>query len=51
VSRKLGCEHDGISVDARVSAAVVSDRLRLTSENWSRNKDHAVKVDGMAPAA
>lgn len=48
VSRKLGYEHDGISVDARDGQAVVSDRLRLTRKKWSHTKDHAVKVDGMA---
>ncbi|MEU5940008.1 GNAT family protein [Micromonospora sp. NPDC047548] len=48
VSRKLGYEHDGISVDARGDEAVVSDRLRLTREKWSQQKRPAVTVDGMA---
>ncbi|MEU4479703.1 GNAT family N-acetyltransferase [Micromonospora sp. NPDC023966] len=48
VSRKLGYEHDGISVDARGDEAVVSDRLRLTREKWTREKWLAVRVDGVA---
>jgi RimJ/RimL family protein N-acetyltransferase len=48
VSRKLGYEHDGISVDARGDEAVVSDRLRLTRERWAQQKRPAVRVDGMA---
>jgi RimJ/RimL family protein N-acetyltransferase len=48
VSRKLGYKHDGISVDARDGEAVVSDRLRLTRENWSRERRLEVKVSGIA---
>ena len=48
VSRKLGYEPDGISVDARGSEAVVSDRLRLTREKWRRLDHPAVTVDGLA---
>lgn len=48
VSRKLGYEPDGISVDARGTEAVVSDRLRLTREKWIRQDRPAVTVDGMA---
>jgi RimJ/RimL family protein N-acetyltransferase len=48
VSRKLGYEHDGISVDAREGEAVVSDCLRLTREKWTQQKRPAVTVDGMA---
>jgi len=48
VSRKLGYEHDGISVDARGGEAVVSDRLRLTRQKWAREERTAVRVDGMA---
>ncbi|MET8910111.1 GNAT family N-acetyltransferase [Micromonospora sp. NPDC004551] len=48
VSRKLGYEHDGISVDARGDEALVSDRLRLTRERWNRQQRPAVRVDGMA---
>jgi RimJ/RimL family protein N-acetyltransferase len=47
VSRKLGYEHDGISVDARDGEAVVSDRLRLTLQRWRQQKRAAVTVDGM----
>jgi RimJ/RimL family protein N-acetyltransferase len=47
VSRKLGYEHDGISVDARGDGAVVSDRLRLTRERWNQQKRPVVTVDGM----
>jgi RimJ/RimL family protein N-acetyltransferase len=48
VSRKLGYEHDGISVDARGDEALVSDRLRLTRETWTRQARPVVRVDGMA---
>ncbi|MCW3814402.1 GNAT family N-acetyltransferase [Micromonospora sp. DR5-3] len=46
VSRKLGYEHDGISVDARDGEAVVSDRLRLTREKWAQEKLPTATVDG-----
>ncbi|MET8352415.1 MULTISPECIES: GNAT family N-acetyltransferase [unclassified Micromonospora] len=48
VSRKLGYEHDGISVDARGDEALVSDRLRLTRQTWTRQQRPAVRVDGVA---
>ncbi|WP_090946141.1 GNAT family N-acetyltransferase [Nonomuraea jiangxiensis] len=48
VSRKLGYEHDGVSVDARGDEAVVSDRLRLTKQRWSEQNRPPVRVDGMA---
>jgi RimJ/RimL family protein N-acetyltransferase len=48
VSRKLGYEPDGISVDARASEAVVSDRLRLTKEKWTQVQPPAVNVSGWA---
>ena len=48
VSRKLGYEHDGISVDARGDEAVVSDRLRLSREKWAQGQHMAVTVDGIA---
>ncbi|MEH0969614.1 GNAT family N-acetyltransferase [Micromonospora sp. CPCC 205546] len=48
VSRKLGYEHDGISVDARGDEALVSDRLRLTRQKWSRQERPAVTVRGVA---
>ena len=47
VSRKLGYEHDGISIDARAGEAVISDRLRLTREKWTHQKRPAVTVEGM----
>ncbi|MGW0436388.1 GNAT family N-acetyltransferase [Micromonospora sp. NPDC003197] len=49
VSRKLGYEPDGISVDARDGAAVVSDRLRLTREKWCQHQHQrpAVTVEGL----
>lgn len=50
VSRKLGYEPDGISVDARDGEAVVSDRLRLTRARWSQQERVAVTVDGLAAA-
>ncbi|MFG2056435.1 GNAT family N-acetyltransferase [Micromonospora sp. NPDC048930] len=46
VSRKLGYEHDGISVDARDGEALVSDRLRLTREKWAQAERLAARVDG-----
>ncbi|GAA1360302.1 GNAT family N-acetyltransferase [Catellatospora chokoriensis] len=48
VSRKLGYEHDGISVDARGDEALVSDRLRLTRERWLQQQRPAVTVHGIA---
>ena len=48
VSRKLGYERDGISVDARGEEAVVSDRLRLTRDRWAQEERMAVKVGGIA---
>lgn len=48
VSRKLGYEADGISVDARGDEAVVSDRLRLTKRKWTEQQRPAVRVDGLA---
>lgn len=47
VSRKLGYEHDGISVDARDGEAVVSDRLRLTLRRWRQLTRPAVPVEGL----
>ncbi|MGI5151857.1 GNAT family N-acetyltransferase [Plantactinospora sp. CA-294935] len=46
VSRKLGYEHDGISVDARGSEAVISDRLRLTRQKWTTQQRPAVTIEG-----
>ncbi|MFG1751586.1 GNAT family N-acetyltransferase [Streptosporangium sandarakinum] len=47
VSRKLGYEYDGISVDARGDEAVVSDRLRLTRQKWTQQNRQPVRGDGM----
>lgn len=46
VSRKLGYQHDGISVDARGDEAVTSDRLRLTRQRWFGQERPAARVDG-----
>lgn len=48
VSRKLGYEPDGVSVDARGTEAVVSDRLRLTRETWAGQDRPQVTVAGFA---
>ncbi|MEV4755549.1 GNAT family N-acetyltransferase [Micromonospora sp. NPDC049559] len=48
VSRRLGYEPDGISVDVRDGEAVVSDRLRLTRVAWARRERPAVRVEGLA---
>lgn len=48
VSRKLGYEHDGISVDARDGEPVVSDRLRLTAAKWRERHLPPARVDGLA---
>ena len=48
VSRKLGYQHDGISVDARDGEALVSDRLRLTEEGWRARERPPVTVRGLA---
>lgn len=48
VSRKLGYEHNGISVDARDGQALVSDRLRLTRERWAQQEHRPVTVRGPA---
>jgi RimJ/RimL family protein N-acetyltransferase len=47
VSRKLGYEPDGISVDARGGEALVSDRLRLTRQKWAEQQQSGVRVDGL----
>jgi RimJ/RimL family protein N-acetyltransferase len=44
VSRKLGYRPDGISRDVLHGKAVVSDRLRLTRENW---QSAPVEVTGL----
>lgn len=47
VSRKLGYEPDGISVDARDGEPVISDRLRLTRQRWAERQHPAVAVQGV----
>jgi RimJ/RimL family protein N-acetyltransferase len=47
VSRKLGYQHDGISVDAREGEALISDRLRLTGQAWRGKRRPVATVDGM----
>ncbi|BCJ32831.1 N-acetyltransferase [Actinocatenispora thailandica] len=49
VSRKLGYQPDGISVDARGDEALVSHRLRLTRAGWLGGEHPPVAVDGLAP--
>ncbi|MEV4546247.1 GNAT family N-acetyltransferase [Micromonospora echinaurantiaca] len=48
VSRKLGYEPDGISVDARGEEAVVSDRLRLTRAKWAQQSRPTARVEGLS---
>ena len=47
VSRKLGYEPDGISRDARGDEALVSDRLRLTADNWRTTPRPSAEVTGL----
>jgi RimJ/RimL family protein N-acetyltransferase len=47
VSRKLGYEPDGISRDARGDEVLVSDRLRLTAENWRTTTRPPAEVTGL----
>lgn len=49
VSRKLGYRHDGISRDVLEGRAAVSDRLRLTREDWNRTAHLPITVTGMEP--
>ena len=44
VSRKLGYRPDGISRDVLHGQPVISDRLRLTREDWSGG---AVGIEGL----
>jgi RimJ/RimL family protein N-acetyltransferase len=46
VSRKLGYQPDGISVDPRGPEALVSDRLRLTRDQWARQDHPTITVTG-----
>jgi RimJ/RimL family protein N-acetyltransferase len=47
VSRRLGYEHDGVSVDARDGEALVSDRMRLSRERWRGTARPEVAVHGL----
>lgn len=47
VSRKLGYRPDGISRDVLDGQLVVSDRLRLTREDWQRHRRTPVTVTGL----
>jgi len=47
VSRKLGYEPDGITIDARDGEALVSDRLRLTATRWRSLDRPAVIITGL----
>jgi RimJ/RimL family protein N-acetyltransferase len=49
VSRKLGYEPDGISRDARGDEVLVSDRLRLTRQNWIQSDHPRAKITGFEP--
>jgi RimJ/RimL family protein N-acetyltransferase len=49
VSRKLGYEPDGISIDARDGEALISDRLRLTAAKWATQQHPEVTVTGLKP--
>lgn len=46
VSRKLGYQPDGISRDIFDGQVIVSDRLRLSQENWQRISHPQVTVNG-----
>jgi RimJ/RimL family protein N-acetyltransferase len=46
LSRMLGYEPDGISRDARGDEVLVSDRLRLTRETWTRSNHPKTDVAG-----
>lgn len=46
VSKKLGYQPDGISRDILEGQVIVSDRLRLTRENWQRTPHLPITVTG-----
>lgn len=46
VSRKLGYQPDGISRDIFDGQVIISDRLRLSRENWQRISHPPVTVNG-----
>lgn len=47
ISRKLGYRPDGISRDVLDGQPVVSDRLRLTQEDWEQSQRTPVTVVGL----
>ncbi|MEU8237632.1 GNAT family N-acetyltransferase [Actinoplanes missouriensis] len=49
VSRKLGYEPDGISIDARNGEALISDRLRLSRQVWAARDRPPATVTGAEP--
>lgn len=49
VSRRLGYRSDGISRDVRDGQVLISDRLRLDRETWSRVQRPTVAVEGLSP--
>lgn len=49
VSRKLGYQPDGISRDVLHGKVVVSQRLRLTREDWETTTRPEVTVEGLPP--
>ena len=49
VSRKLGYEPDGISIDARGKEALISDRLRLSRAKWQSQDRPPVTIEGVGP--
>jgi hypothetical protein len=49
VSRKLGYEPDGISVDARGNESLISDRLRLSRATWKARTHPPVTLEGVSP--
>ncbi|MEV6286299.1 GNAT family protein [Kribbella sp. NPDC051770] len=49
VSRKLGYRPDGISRDVLHGEPIISDRLRLTREDWSSVDRPKVEITGLDP--
>lgn len=49
VSRKLGYQPDGITRDVLHGQAVVSERLRLTRQDWESRERPQVTISGLKP--
>ena len=47
ISRKLGYRPDGITRDVLHGRVMVSQRMRLTREDWERTERPAVTVNGL----